>query len=445
MPAAPAELRDRVASLAGLAERLAFAELGDLAATLAGEPGTARSGPPWSPGPPTRRPSGSGGCLTVLDRGTDRLVDPSGGVFLGTAAATVRIGFLFPGQGSGRGAGGALSRRFRLAREAPRLAHASPDGDQVATDVAQPRIVSSSLEGLRVLGMLGIEATMAAGHSLGELTALHWAGAMGEQALVDLAAERGRVMADASEGGGAMAGIAAGPRRSRHCCARRRMGRPPRSSIAGYNGPRQTVISGLADGGGAGAPGGGREGPGGHADQGLARLPLAAGGAGRGQARALPVRVRVRPLGRRVLSTVTGEVLPADADLRQLLVSQVREPVLFAAAVTQMAADVDLLIEVGPGRVLSTLAADIAPEVPVIALGTDGESLAGLLSAVAGAYVLGAPVRAGGLFADRFTRPLPLDKEFRFFASPCELAPADAPGRGCRDRAGHRAGRSVRQ
>src|SRR6185437_8042783 len=134
-----------------------------------------------------------------------------GGVFLGNAAATVRIGYLFPGQGSGRAAEGALSRRFKVAREAPRLANASADGDQVATDVAQPRIVSSSLEGLRVLGLLGIEATAAAGHSLGELTALHWAGAMSEQAVVDLAAERGRVMADASEGGGSMAGITAGP------------------------------------------------------------------------------------------------------------------------------------------------------------------------------------------------------------------------------------------
>ena len=76
---------------------------------------------------------------------------------------------------------------------------------------------------------------------------------------------------------------------------------------------------------------------------------------------------------------------------------------------------------------LSTLAADIAPETPVIGLETDSESLAGLLSAVAGAYVVGAPVRAGELFADRFTRPLPLDKEFQFFASPCELAPTDAP------------------
>src|SRR5512146_3238235 len=95
-----------------------------------------------------------------------------------------------------------------------------------------------------------------------------------------------------------------------------------------------------------------------------------------------------------------------------------------------MAADADLLIEVGPGHVLSALAADIAPQVPVIAMETDSESLAGLLSAVAGAYVLGAPVQAGALFADRFTRPLPLDKEFQFFTSPCELVPTDVPAAG---------------
>jgi enediyne polyketide synthase len=64
--------------------------------------------------------------------------------------------------------------------------------------------------------------------------------------------------------------------------------------------------------------------------------------------------------------------------------------------------------------------------VPAIPLDTDGASLVGLLSAVAAAYVLGAPVRHDRLFADRFTRPLPLDKEFRFFASPCESVPADS-------------------
>ncbi len=53
--------------------------------------------------------------------------------------------------------------------------------------------------------------TAAVGHSLGELTALHWAGAMDESELLDLAAARGRVMAQASEGDGAMASIAASP------------------------------------------------------------------------------------------------------------------------------------------------------------------------------------------------------------------------------------------
>jgi enediyne polyketide synthase len=422
-----AELRDRVAGLAELADRLTFAELGDLAATLASEAG----GGPVRAAVVARSPDQAAErlrrLLEVLDGGTTRLVDPARGLFLGNAAATVRIGYLFPGQGSGRGAEGALSRRFRVAREAPRLANASADGDQVATDVAQPRIVSSSLEGLRVLGLLGIEAMAAAGHSLGELTALHWAGAMGEQAVVDLAAERGRVMADASEGGGAMAGIAAG-HEVVEALLREVLGTVGETVvIAGYNGPRQTVISGLA----AAVARVSRA----AAEKNLAAMPIRVSHAFHSPLVA-PAAARLerylsdfqlRPLHRSVVSTVTAEALLADADLRQLLVRQVREPVLFAAAVTRMAADADLLIEVGPGHVLSTLAADIAPEVPVIALETDSESLAGLLSAVAGAYVLGAPVQSGGLFADRFTRPLPLDKEFQFFTSPCELVPADVP------------------
>jgi len=135
--------------------------------------------------------------------------------------------------------------------------------------------------------------------------------------------------------------------------------------------------------------------------------------------------VTFQPLARRVLSTVTSDALPPDTDLRDLLVRQVLEPVHFHEAARLMAADVDLMLEVGPGRVLSGLAADIAPGTPCVALDTDSASLTGLLAAVAAAYALGAPVRHDMLFGDRFTRPLPLDKEFRFFASPCELAPAD--------------------
>src|SRR6266571_4104755 len=195
--------------------------------------------------------------------------------------------------------------------------------------------------------------------------------------------------------------------------------------IAGYNGPAQTVISGPAEAVERACLA--------AVAKGLVTVPIrvshafhspAVAPAAAGLDRYLADR-QLKPLTRRVLSTVTGNALPADADLRQLLVRQVREPVRFSEALGRMAAAADLLIEVGPGRVLSDLAAGIAPDVPVISLDTDGASLAGLLSAAAAAYVLGAPVRGDALFADRFTRPLPLDKEFRFFASPCESVPAD--------------------
>ena len=303
------------------------------------------------------------------------------------------------------------------------------DGDLVATAVAQPRIVSSSIEGLRVLALLGIEAEAAVGHSLGELTALHWAGAMDEAELLALATERGRVMAQASEGGGAMASIAASPDQVEPLLlgADGTGGKDGAEVvIAGYNGPAQTVISGPAEAVErvcrvAAA-----------ADLITSRIPVShafhspmVAPAAEGLARYLAGR-EFKPMIRRVLSTVTGGALPPDADLGELLVRQVREPVRFSAAAGQMAATADLLIEVGPGRVLSGLAAGIAPDVPVIPLDTDGASLAGVLSAAAAAYVLGAPVRTDVLFADRFTRPLPLDKQFRFFASPCESAPADS-------------------
>jgi enediyne polyketide synthase len=128
-----------------------------------------------------------------------------------------------------------------------------------------------------------------------------------------------------------------------------------------------------------------------------------------------------------MVSSVTGQELPAGQDLRDLLVRQVLEPVRFGDAVSTMAAQADLLLEVGPGRVLSGLAADIAAGIPVVSLDADSASLAGVFSAIAAAYVMGAPVRHDRLFGERFSKPLPLDKQFRFLVNPCELAPTD-PG-----------------
>ena len=93
--------------------------------------------------------------------------------------------------------------------------------------------------------------------------------------------------------------------------------------IAGYNGPRQTVISGPA----AAVAWVTRA----AAEKNLAAMPIRVSHAFHSPLVA-PAAARLQrylsgcqllPLRRRVLSTVTGGVLPADTDLRQLLVSQV--------------------------------------------------------------------------------------------------------------------------
>jgi len=416
--ATTADLRGRVAGLAAMCRGLAFAELGDLAATLARELSDLPVRAAVVAASPYQAADRLARLLELLDSGASEAIEATAGVFLGKAARTPRIGYLFPGQGSGKGTGGAFRRRFAAVRDLSQAFSVPADGDLVATAVAQPRIVSSSIEGLRVLALLGIEAEAGVGHSLGELTALHWAGAMDETELLALATERGRVMAQASQGGGAMASIAAGPDQVEPLLR-------DTVVIGGYNGPGQTVISGPAQAvervcrAAAAAGLTTSQIPVSHAFHSPMVAPAAAG------LQEYLTGREFKPLTRCVLSTVTGEGLPANADLPDLLVRQVREPVRFSAACGQLAAGADLLIEVGPGRVLSGLAAGVAPDVPVIPLDTDGSSLAGVLAAAGACYVLGAAIRTDVLFADRFTRPLPLDKEFRFFASPCESAPTD--------------------
>jgi len=235
-----------------------------------------------------------------------------------------------------------------------------------------------------------------------------------------LAGVRGRVMATASQGGGAMAGVGAAPEAVQELMA----GEPV--VIAGYNGPRQTVISGPAD-----------------AvdrvcrlvtDQGISASKLNVSHAfhsplvepaALGMAEHLAGE-QFTPLRRPVVSTVTGTVLPPDTDLRELLVRQVREPVRFAEAAAAAVEGADLAVEVGPGRVLTGLLGDIAPTVPVLALDTDSTSLVPLLLVAGAAYAAGAPVRPEGLFGDRPLRPLP--RVPRFLASPCEAVPESTVG-----------------
>ena len=419
-----ADLRGRISQLAAMTTRMSFAELGDLAGTL--EAGLAdrpiRAAVVVSS--PEQAEHQFGKLLMLLDNGARSVLDPEGGVFLGNTATAPRIGFLFPGQGAGRRSdGGAIRRRFEVVDELYR-SQSLPTGTSLAdTAAAQPRITASSVAGLRMLRLLGIEGVAAAGHSLGELTALHWAGAYGESTLLSIATARGRIMAETSSTDGAMASILAAPEVVSPLL-------DGSVGIAGFNSPQQTVVSGPTD----------------AVDRvcaeavglGLTAIRLPVSHAFHSElvvdaAEALHRHLandRFSPVQRRVVSTVTGQTLPADIDLVELLARQVREPVRFAEAVTALAGDVDLLLEVGPGTILRGLASEIAPYIPAISLETDSNSLAGLFRAVAACYVLGAPIRHAELHRNRFTRTLEVGKQFRFFANPCEQAPLDNLGTG---------------
>ncbi|MGW3075587.1 type I polyketide synthase [Kitasatospora sp. NPDC001132] len=414
----PAALRTELTGLLDLVPKLAQAELADLAGTLADR----LSGGPVRAAVVATSPDdavrGLERLLALLDSGAREAFSAGEGVFLGRARTAPRIAYLFPGQGSGRGAVGAIRRRFATAEEVFRSSAPPTGADQVATQVAQPRIVTGSLAALRVLDALGIRADTAVGHSLGELTALHWAGALDEEQVVRLATIRGQVMARASHGGGAMAGLAATPERAAALSAGLDV------VVAGYNGPRQTVLSGPAEAVDEVCRRAAAEGVTAtrlnvsHAFHSPLVEPAAVAMAA--ELAEFDFSEPVRPIA----STVTGRLLDPSADLREVLREQVLLPVRFQEAATVAVDGADLVVEVGPGRVLSGLLAEIAPDRATLAVDTDSASLGPLLRIAGAAYVLGVPVRTQALFGDRLLRPLPADGAMTFLANPCEAAPA---------------------
>jgi enediyne polyketide synthase len=273
----------------------------------------------------------------------------------------------------------------------------------VTTDVAQPAIVRASIERLKELRRLGIEAHCAIGHSLGELTALHWAGAIDEQQLIDLATFRGNAMQQLA-GDGAMLALACNE-------ATARVILDGEAVVAATNGPEQTVVSGPAN----------------SIERAMERAKSRGIGATRVPVNAafhspmmapaaLPLRNYVgtlgtKPTGSGIFSTVTATWLTRDTNLCELLANQLTAPVRFREAVDGIAAEADLFIEVGPGRVLTNLAS--FADTPIV-------SSDRIEDAIAAAWCAGADVDVEALFANRFAKPFDLDVRPTFIESPTE-------------------------
>lgn len=411
------ELREQVERLEPVAARVSRAELADLAARLQSDLGTGAYRAALVASSPAELTSRLETLEGWLNEEVRSRLDAANGIFLGSGTSAPRVGLLFPGQGSPTHLDGGLWRRRFLAVDQLYTQAALPrDADGTHTAVAQPAVSTGSLAGLRLLKRLGISAEVGIGHSLGELAALHWAGAYDEDALLRTAAARGRAMADLGAPTGSMAGIGA------DADAVAALIEGEAVALAGLNSHRQTVISGEKE---AVANVVARA-----RDRGYRAtlLPVSHAFHSPLVAAAVPAlreHLESEPmesLSKRVVSTITGTVLDPDADLRTLLCTQVTEPVRFTEAFAAADTDVDLWLEVGPGSVLGDLARE-ATEKPVFSLDAGGSSLKPLLQAVAAAFALGAPLQHGALFAGRFVRPFDLDRQPRFFVNPCELAP----------------------
>jgi enediyne polyketide synthase len=455
------ELREKAVQLAETAEPLSLGDLTDLAARLAEQLPQA---------PPVRAAvvaSTPEELVKTLAELADRLDSnppkpgetargPRREWWVGHRANKTRLGFLFPGQGSQQiNAARTLVERFAWARELVAkgdewlkevgaepvsqamfrpLDRAADDSEKAAwaaelakTDVAQPAICLASLLLHQHLANLGLIPAAVGGHSLGELTAFHAAGAFDAESLIKLAGLRGRAMAAAGKaaGPGTMASLACPAADAERLIA----GLPGYVTVANRNSPKQTVISG---------------------DESAVRAAVERAAAAGVTGRMLPVsgafhsrlvaaasdalrREAELPEGQspkaKLFSSTDGLPVPSATDLREHFATQIVRPVDFVALATNLARECDVLVEVGPGRVLSGLAADTLGESGPVCLpvastpGADRD----LHAVAAAAFVGGVEVKFGELYCNRLVRPfVPADQRL-FIDNPCERPLAVPP------------------
>ena len=334
-------------------------------------------------------------------------------------------GFLFPGQGAQYvGMGADLAVHLPVVRAAwdsaarhepgdiplhrvvfppPAFSdtgHAEADGLLTATEWAQPALAVHSVALLAVLARLGLEPDCVAGHSFGELVALHAAGAFDADALVRLARSRGELMRDAAAVPGAMLAVTASRDQAEAAAAGL-----PDVWLANHNAPAQVVFAGTPQ----------------ALDSVAARLaaegmtavrlkaatgfhsPLVAPAAEpfAGVLRQADIRAPVLD----VYAGRDARIYPADpAEVRRGLAAQIAAPVQFVDVVDAMyARGVRTFVEVGAGAALSGLVGQILGEREHLAVSLDRRRQHGvttLQEGLAQLAVRGLPIDFGALWAE---------------------------------------------
>jgi [acyl-carrier-protein] S-malonyltransferase len=251
------------------------------------------------------------------------------------------------------------------------------------TYIAQPAIFSVSVAALRALQEAGIQPAFAAGHSLGELSALVAAQALSFEAGLTLVARRAEAMQRAADArpGSMSSVLGLSVEGVEMAVAAARDGDV--LAIANDNAPGNVVVSG--------AWAALERLPAAAKELGARRVvPLSVGGAFhsplmapaadtfRTFLSAAPLRDPAIP----VISNATAEPVTSAEDLRELLARQLTGPVRWTESVRRMAdLGVDTFIEVGPGTVLSGLIKRTVDGVRVLSAG-DAKGVAAVVEAL---------------------------------------------------------------
>jgi [acyl-carrier-protein] S-malonyltransferase len=167
---------------------------------------------------------------------------------------------LFPGQGSqAPGMGKSFHQTFALARELfdlasetlkldlKKLCFESGEEELARTENTQPCLLLVSYCGFKILEQeTGFAPIAAAGHSLGEYTALTAAGALTFPDALRLVRKRGELMAQAASGDTGMMAVLGADRAQAESICREAVRENEILSPANFNAPGQVVISGHA-------------------------------------------------------------------------------------------------------------------------------------------------------------------------------------------------------
>lgn len=369
-------------------------------------------------------------------------------LWLGNRVKRNRVAFLFPGQGSqALNMARTLVERHSWAQEfldqadrwlqdqqldpiSPYIYHdleRAKDQQQIqqwvkaltAAPIASASICLTSLLWQRYLARLGINPVAVGGHSLGELTAFQAAGAYDEKTLLCFAAIRGKATSTSGQPPGTMASLGC----DRLTAESLLEGIPSYVVVANINSPSQTVISGELEGITEAISRAERKNiltrqlPVSNAFH--SRLMLPSAKVLRDSA-LIPQQLVSPSVS--LFSSVNGQQLQARLELRNHFADQIVAQVDFISMVKAMTSSSDLMIEVGPGKILSDLvkANTTANEPFCLPL----ESKAGRdrdLNTVLGSYfVLGGDVHWQEVYENRLIRPFVAPQEQVFIQNLCE-------------------------